>query len=83
MFSLQWCLALEQSERAGRKLSFCGQVSGPVAAVSRFLSRGSRDLWLSLETFPRGFPTGLSHEAFPRGFPTRLSHRAVPRATVV
>ena len=41
-----------------------------VAAVSRFPSRGSRDLWLSLE-------------AFPRGFPTRLSHRAVPRVTVV
>ena len=39
-------------------------------AVSRFPSRGSRDLWLSLD-------------AFPRGFPTRLSHRAVPRATVV
>ena len=32
-----------------------------VAAVSRFPSRGSRDLWLSLEAFPRGFPTGLSH----------------------
>ena len=41
-----------------------------VAAVSRFPSRGSRDLWLSLE-------------AFPRGFPTRLFHRAVPHATVV
>ena len=41
-----------------------------VAAVSRFPSRGSRDLCLSLE-------------ALPRGFPTRLSHRAVPRATVV
>ena len=41
-----------------------------VAAVSRFPSRGSRDLWLSLE-------------AFTRGFPTRLSHMAVPRATVV
>ena len=41
-----------------------------VAAVWRFPSRGSRDLWLSLE-------------AFRRGFPTRLSHRAVPRATVV
>ena len=41
-----------------------------VAAVSRFPSRGSRDLWLSLE-------------AFPRGFPMRLSHRDVPRATVV
>ena len=41
-----------------------------VAEVSLFPSRGSRDLWLSLE-------------AFPRGFPTRLSHRAMPRATVV
>ena len=44
--------------------------SRAVAAVSRFPSRGSRDLWLSLESFPRGFPT-------------RLSNRAVPRATVV
>ena len=44
--------------------------SRAVAAVSRFTSPGSRDLWLSLE-------------AFPRDFPTRLSHRAVPRATVV
>ena len=40
--------------------------SRAVAAVSRFPSRGSRDLWLSLETFPRGFPTELSHRAFPR-----------------
>ena len=31
------------------------------AAVSGFPSRGSRDMWLSLEAFPRGFPTGLSH----------------------
>ena len=44
--------------------------SRAVAAMSRFPSPGSRDLWLSLE-------------AFPRGFPTRLSHRAVPRGTVV
>ena len=35
--------------------------SRAVAAVSRIPSRGSRDLWLSLEAFPRGFPTGLSH----------------------
>ena len=40
------------------------------AAVSRFPSLGSMDLWLSLE-------------AFPQSFPTRLSGRAVPRATVV
>ena len=44
--------------------------SPAAAAVSRVPSRGSRDLWLSLE-------------AFPRGFPTRLSHRVVPRATMV
>ena len=35
--------------------------SRAVAAVSRFPSPGSRDLWLSQEAFPRGFPTGLSH----------------------
>ena len=38
--------------------------SQAVAAVSRFPrfpSRGSRDLWLSLEACPGGFPTGLSH----------------------
>ena len=54
---LQWGHARALSSRA-------------VTAVSRFPSRGSRDLWLSLE-------------AFPRGFPTRLSHRVVPCATVV
>ena len=32
-----------------------------VAGVSRFPSWGSRDLCLSLEAFPRGFTTGLSH----------------------
>ena len=54
---LQWGHARALSSRA-------------VAAVSRFPSRGSRDQWLSLE-------------AFPRSFPTRLSHRAVASATVV
>ena len=44
--------------------------SRAVAEVSRFPSLGSGDLWLSLE-------------AFPRGFPTSISHRAVLRATVV
>ena len=39
--------------------------SRAVAAVSRFPSRGSRDLWL---------PSRLSEKAFPRGFPTGLSH---------
>ena len=31
------------------------------AAMSRFWSRGSRDLWLCLEDFPPGLHTGLSH----------------------
>ena len=35
--------------------------SRAVATVLGFPSPGSRDLWLSLEAFPRGFPTGLSH----------------------
>ena len=33
------------------------------AAVSRFPSSGSRDQWLFLEPFPRGFSTGLSQVA--------------------
>ena len=64
-----WCLPRGVCPRLewghARALSFRA-----VAAVSRFPSRGSRDLCLSLE-------------ALPRGFPTRLSHRSVPRATVV
>ena len=64
-----WSLPREVSPRLewghARVLS-----SRAVAAVLRFPSRGSRDLSLSLE-------------AFPPGFPTRLSHRAVPPATVV
>ena len=35
--------------------------SRAAAAVSRFPSRGSRDLCFFLKAFPRGFPTGLSH----------------------
>ena len=55
-----WSLPREVSPRLewghARALS-----SRAVAAVSRFPSRGSRDLWLSHEALPRGFPTGLSH----------------------
>ena len=40
--------------------------SRAVAAVLPFPSRGSRDQWLSLEAFPRDFPTSLSHRAVPR-----------------
>ena len=53
--------------------------SRAVAAVSRFPSHGSRDLWLSLEAFPRGFPMKLFHEAFPQGCPT--CHRGVSRSS--
>ena len=53
--------------------------SPALAAVSRFPSSGSRDLWLSLEAFPRGFPKRLSHEAFPQGCPT--CHRGVSRSS--
>ena len=64
-----WSLPREVSPRLewghARALS-----SRAVAAVSRFPSRESRDLWLSLE-------------AFTRGVPTRLSQRAVLHATVV
>ena len=39
--------------------------SRAVAAVSRFPSRRSWDLWFSLEDFPRGFPKRLSHKVVP------------------
>ena len=65
---------LLESPQGSQSLSEWGQAHGlscrTAGAVSRFPSRGSRDLWLSLE-------------AFPQGCPTRLSHRAVPGATVV
>ena len=54
---LEWGHARAHSSRA-------------IAAVSCFPLRGSRDLWLSLE-------------AFPLGYPARLFHRAVPLASVV
>ena len=54
---LEWGHARELSCRDG-------------AALSCFPSNGSRNQWLSLE-------------AFPQGFRTRLSHRALPRANVV
>ena len=53
--------------------------SRAVAAVSRFHSRGSSDLWLSLEDFPRGFPRRLFHVAFPQGCAT--CHRGVSRSS--
>ena len=45
---LEWGLARALSSRS-------------LQAVSGFRSSEFSDLWLSLEAFPRGFPTGLSH----------------------
>ena len=55
-WSLPWGVSPRLEWGHARALS-----SRAVAAVSLFPSRGSRDLCLSLEAFPRGFPTGLSH----------------------
>ena len=73
-WSLLWGVSPRLEWGHARALS-----SRAVAAVSRFHSRGSRDLWLSLEAFPRGFPTRLSHEAFPQGCPT--CHLGVSRSS--
>ena len=57
----------QSSSREGYARALSSQA---VVAVWRFPSRGSRDLWLSIEAFPGGFPTRLSLEAFPQGCPT-------------
>ena len=78
IFGYVWSLPRGVSPRLewgnARALSFRA-----VAAESRFPSRGSRDLWLSLEAFPRGFQTRLFHEAFPQGCPT--CHRGLSRSS--
>ena len=51
--------------------------SRAVASVSRFPSCGSRNLWLSVEAFSRGFATRLSHDVYPLGCLT--CHRVVSR----
>ena len=57
---------LLESPQGSQSSSRVGHVralsSRAAAAVSRFPSSRSRDLWLSLEAFPQGFPTGLPHE---------------------
>ena len=55
-WSLPWGVSAHLVWGHARELS-----SRTVAAVSHFPSHGSRDLWLSLDALPRGFPTGLSH----------------------
>ena len=49
--------------------------SRTVAAVSRSPPGGAKDLWFSLESFPRGFPTRLSHRAVPRAHVVRVDPR--------
>ena len=73
-WSLPWGVSPRLDWGHARALS-----SRAVSAVSRFPSSGSRNLWLSLEAFPRGFHTRLSHEAFPQGCPT--CHRGVSRSS--
>ena len=67
-----------QGSQSSSRVGACTLLSSrAVAAVSRFPSRGSRYLRLSLEAFPRVFSTRLSHETFPNGCPT--CHRVVSR----
>ena len=52
VLSLPWGVSPRLEWGHARALS-----SQAIAAVSGFPSRGSRDLWLSLEAFPQGCPT--------------------------
>ena len=73
-----WCLPRGVSPHL--HWGHAGAISSrAVAAVSRLHSPASRYLWISLEAFPRGFPTTLSHDTFPQGCPTY--HRGVSRAS--
>ena len=64
-------LEFSQGSQSSSRVGACTFPFLPSCSSSvRFPSRGTGDLWHSLEPFTRGFPT-------------RLSHRAVPLATVV
>ena len=64
---LGYFLSLARGVNPGLEWGHARAISSKdVAAVSRYPSLGSRDLLLSLEAFPRGFPTNLSHRALPR-----------------
>ena len=63
---LTWILGLllesPQGSQSSSRIGACTCAFLPSCSCSvAFPSRGSRDLWLPLEAFPRGFPTGLSH----------------------
>ena len=76
VLSLPWGVSPRLEWGHARALS-----SPAVAAVSGFPSRGSRDLWLSLEAFPRGFPSSLSHKAVPRSTVVRVDPRLESRGS--
>ena len=51
-----------QGSKSSSRVGACTCAFLPSCSSSVTLpSRGSWDQWLSLEAFPRGFPTGLSH----------------------
>ena len=51
-----------QGTQSSSRVGACTFAFFPSCSSSVTLpSRGSRYQWLSLEAFPRGFPTGLSH----------------------
>ena len=61
-WNLGYFLSLPRGVSPRLEWGHAGALSSLVlTALSRFHRRGSRDLWLSLEAFPRGFPAGLSH----------------------
>ena len=76
VLSLPWGVSPRLEWGHARALS-----SPAIAAVSGFPSRGSRDLWLSLEAFPRGFPSSLSHKAVPRATVVRVDPRLESRGS--
>ena len=76
VLSLPWGVSPRLEWGHARALS-----SPAIAAVSGFPSRGSRDLRLSLEAFPRGFPSSLSHKAVPRATVVRVDPRLESRGS--
>ena len=76
VLSLSWGVSPRLQWGHARALS-----SPAIAAVSGFPSRGSRDLRFSLEAFPRGFHSSLSHKAVPRATMVRVDPRLESRGS--
>ena len=76
VLSLPWGVSPRLEWGHARALS-----SPAIAAVSGFPSRGSRDLRISLEAFPRDFPSSLSHKAVPRATVVRVDPRLESRGS--